>query len=560
VEWFDDYFEGIKTYTVCHAFVSVSSEQLTDLAVSVFGCLVVQLPVDSLCPARVCSSEAAYRDDGTDAYFPLFSWMGNPKYLFPSRLCVRGQGMDHSGDGDGDGHRHIPVVLSSSSSAAQSASAALATSGVGLAAFSGGGSNGSMENQRKALALAYETVGKVLNQMLREGILIPQSFSSPLLLRFLLYGVEGLKMSGSLYRSIYGDSETAAGLGSLVSEGFLEDVHRYEADDLYRYMLDLDFDSFSCTTPNPRGKGKGTIAAALMMPARSSATYLNDLILYLKDSKNYSVESLYDHVLYPHILKPRMEALQLIKKGFNLVPLVPNFLRTKVPLSVFTEYFVAKEFVDAAQLMKTVREKGATKDILDALVQSSRLPSFAVVTTAGSTTIGASIGDAGTGTGNGKKKQSQQLLATPALAAAEINMEAARQAQAQAIAIVKEAISKLSPEECTGLLKFWTGSGSYMPSVTLLVSLQPYFTHDSIIVSYPEFPLAKSLTCACHLFVPFVFRTESLLLPAGAKAPNASRAGPSCLQSTVESVRTNLINSCMNLAGDYSDKAVIYGR
>jgi hypothetical protein len=146
------------------------------------------------------------------------------------------------------------------------------------------------------------------------------------------------------------------------------------------------------------------------------------------------------------------------------------------------------------------------------------------------------------------------------LAAAEINVEAARQAQAQAIAIVKEAISKLSPEECTGLLKFWTGSGSYMPSVTLLVSLQPYFTHDSIIVSYPEFPLAKSLTCACHLFVPFVFRTESLLLPAGAKVPNASRAGPSCLQSTVESVRTNLVNSCMNLAGDYSDKAVIYGR
>jgi hypothetical protein len=46
--------------------------------------------------------------------------------------------------------------------------------------------------QKKSLLEAYFNVGKFLNQSLREGLPLNQSFSSPLLISYLLHGREGL--------------------------------------------------------------------------------------------------------------------------------------------------------------------------------------------------------------------------------------------------------------------------------------------------------------------------------------------------------------------------------
>ena len=69
---------------------------------------------------------------------------------------------------------------SSSSSSAPSSSALEATESFGCM------------RQKKAILEAYFNVGKFLNQSLREGLPLNQSFSSPLLISYLLHGREGL--------------------------------------------------------------------------------------------------------------------------------------------------------------------------------------------------------------------------------------------------------------------------------------------------------------------------------------------------------------------------------
>ena len=46
--------------------------------------------------------------------------------------------------------------------------------------------------QKKSILDAYLNTGKILNQCLREGLPLSQSFSSPLLLSYLFSGREGL--------------------------------------------------------------------------------------------------------------------------------------------------------------------------------------------------------------------------------------------------------------------------------------------------------------------------------------------------------------------------------
>ena len=128
-EWLDDFFEKIKTHMV---------------------------PLDSFAPLRLSSSECLGPDDddGRKRLFPAFSVMNNARHFLPSRLA--------SPAGD-------PIQLQA-----------------------GGTSDKAADQQRKALLALYETVGKVLNQMIREGMPLPEAFGSPLLLGFLLGGCDGL--------------------------------------------------------------------------------------------------------------------------------------------------------------------------------------------------------------------------------------------------------------------------------------------------------------------------------------------------------------------------------
>jgi hypothetical protein len=466
----------------------------------------------------VSSSEALHRDDGNDDTFPLFSVMGNAKYLFPSRLC-------HREDGE-------PVCLTSPPYINQTSV---------------------VEKQRKALAMAYETLGKVMNQMLREGMLLPDCFSSPLLLRYLLYGMDGLRMSGSLHRNTTLKDQPSYTNSCL--EGTVEELYQYEVDDLYSCMLDVDYDTFWCPPLNSegidhRGPGYGSPPTSVFADLSGvQHNHVSEVVLQLRKANNYTVESVFDHILYPHVLKPRMEALQLIRKGFESVPVVPNFFRAKAPVSVIREYFVAKEFVSPEKLMQTVKFVGTEQDIVEALLRSSAGNGESVKSPV------ASGGDVLVPVGLRKR---QPVCPCP-LPVADVNTVDVKRLYQEALVMVQESLMLLDSQQCTNLLKFWTGSASYMPSIDLLISISPFFSHENVVASYPEFPLAKSLTCACHLFVPVIFDIRKLC-PCQAVETTAAVPSRRPSFSSVESVRNNLLNSCMNLAGDYSDKAVISSR
>ena len=57
------------------------------------------------------------------------------------------------------------------------------------------GDNEGSARQKKSILDIYHTIGKVINQMLREGLPMNECFSSPLLLSYLLRGRDGLGTS-----------------------------------------------------------------------------------------------------------------------------------------------------------------------------------------------------------------------------------------------------------------------------------------------------------------------------------------------------------------------------
>ena len=112
------------------------------------------VPLNLFAPRRLSSSEGLVGDDSNDDSIPAFSVMNNARHYLPSRL------VSPAGD---------PIQLQAA-----------------------GTSDKAADQQRKALLALYETVGKVLNQMIREGMPLPEAFGSPLLLGFLLGGCDGL--------------------------------------------------------------------------------------------------------------------------------------------------------------------------------------------------------------------------------------------------------------------------------------------------------------------------------------------------------------------------------
>lgn len=113
-EWMDDYMENMQTFCI---------------------------NVDSLAPIRASSSESLAVSDGDNPLFPLFSSIGNAKHFLPSRFSTTttvdmGNGVENE--------LLSPISLTT-------APKALTKEAV---------------MQQKALVTAYETFGKVLNQMM----------------------------------------------------------------------------------------------------------------------------------------------------------------------------------------------------------------------------------------------------------------------------------------------------------------------------------------------------------------------------------------------------------
>ena len=111
-EWMDDYMEKMQTFCI---------------------------NVDSLAPIRANSSESLVVDDGDNPWFPLFSCLGNAKHFLPSRLSTSETVSANNGI---ERVRLLPVSLSAIPK------------------------NKDAVAQQKALVTAYETFGKVLNQMM----------------------------------------------------------------------------------------------------------------------------------------------------------------------------------------------------------------------------------------------------------------------------------------------------------------------------------------------------------------------------------------------------------
>ena len=110
-EWMDDYMEKMQTF---------------------------EINVDSLAPNRGRSSESLAADDGDNPLFPLFSCLGNAKHFLPSRFVTAEISVDNGIMRESMSPISLSVAPKSKEAAAQ----------------------------QKALATAYETFGKVLNQMM----------------------------------------------------------------------------------------------------------------------------------------------------------------------------------------------------------------------------------------------------------------------------------------------------------------------------------------------------------------------------------------------------------
>ncbi len=247
VEWFDDFFEALKTHTVM---------------------------VNLFASSRINSSEAADEDDGDEAWFPLFRAMGNARHFLPSRLMSK------------------PVVEGTEGEVISLTTAV---------------ANKEADKQRKALVSIYETTGKMLNQMLREDIPLPEAFSSPLLILFLLGGSDGIRNKVD-----------------------------FSCEELMQTLLEVDYETF------------GLIGS----------TVHNQIALLQRNKSTFCKELLFDEIVRVHVLEPRLEALMAMKRGFDLFPIAQPLL--EFPWTAFCRQFVSLAFVNSADLMSILVFKGQT--------------------------------------------------------------------------------------------------------------------------------------------------------------------------------------------------------
>ena len=147
------------------------------------------------------------------------------------------------------------------------------------------------EKERQHLVDLYETAGKVFNQMIRERLYISEKYSSYLLWSFLIYGgIDGM-LSSPMVR--------------------LEDL------ELAIREMDMEY--------------TGSVKA-------------------MKLSPDYSKEYLFEEFLIPYVLEPRLEALNAIKRGFDIFPISPM-------LQLFTKDQLKANFFGYDLVLPSVLEK-----------------------------------------------------------------------------------------------------------------------------------------------------------------------------------------------------------
>jgi hypothetical protein len=155
-----------------------------------------------------------------------------------------------------------------SAAAAAAAAAAIAAAAAAAAAA-----------QRKHVRELYVTIGKVMSQLLREGLQLPESFASPLLMWFLFDGEQGIAGCPLSYQEL----ETAV----------------------------LAFDSSFDAT-----------------------------LRYFR-SEDFTRRRLVDEFVMPAIISPRLPALLAMREGFSIVPIATHL--AFFSSQEFRESFVALE-------------------------------------------------------------------------------------------------------------------------------------------------------------------------------------------------------------------------
>ena len=84
--------------------------------------------------------------------------------------------------------------------------------------------------------------------------------------------------------------------------------------------------------------------------------------------------------------------------------------------------------------------------------------------------------------------------------------------------VVIDAIKLLTPEECSELLKFWTGSRLFHRAAKVFMAIKIFDANDSRVKAYPEYPLATTYTCSNTLTVPIVLRSTASSSSASASS------------------------------------------
>jgi hypothetical protein len=217
--------------------------------------------------------------------------------------------------------------------------------------------------QQKSLFVHYETCGKALNQMMRQGILIPEAFSSVLLL---LYLVED-------------DMEAIKKRGDVTVQDWVQFLHA------------VDYETFG-NEDSPIAKQIADILSSSSSSSSSSSASAKDRLI--------------DEIVLYYVIRPRLAALDAIKRGFRMV----NINERLKPISVthFIDYFFSRTYCRPDQIVSILEFPDTEANL--GVEQRQRFRNYVV-----------------------------------------------------------EAVSKLSLDECNDFLKFATGSASFNSKVSVKV-------------------------------------------------------------------------------------------
>lgn len=237
----------------------------------VMGVLTTYLiPLDRFATDRVSPCEGAVEGESNE-FFPMFSCMNNGLHFFPSRLATASSSNEQVFE-----RISLTRVLT----------------------------NKEEDKQRKQLLVLYESFGKILSQMIRQDLPIPEAFSSPLLIMYLVDGLEKMieRADISLVRWV-------------------------------RILEELDYETYG----------------ALESPV---ARLITEIVLSMESSSSYEFVAkhrLFDEVVMLHVLEPRLESLDAIRRGFLMVDLTERL--SQLTVEQFIAQFCSRSFVNSGLLL-----------------------------------------------------------------------------------------------------------------------------------------------------------------------------------------------------------------